>query len=260
MLQYTLLSIRQQLEQPHLVRVNISRCPYLFDAGIDSVPAWLASSECELRFVENTGPYRKLLPTLEDALDSDIIVTFDDDVLYGPEWLRQILESARAHPDTIVCSRARRIPQLLGVADLGYAAWGRVRRRTRGLRIVPIGCGGVAYRKRLLDSDMIRDKSFMDIAPTADDLWFRAASWRMGVEVLVEPSIDSGNRYVLQPESLTSDNIGLDRRVPPLVDLFARRALAVLGVAKGRNDHAWRAIKARWPIPRTLEARQVHES
>lgn len=108
LLKYTLASLLDQEYKADRILVNISREAYLLDEGIPEQPSWLeamAGRGVEVHWVANTGPYRKLLPALEQAREEDLVITCDDDVIYGPGWLGSLLEAAQGHPDSVVCGR-----------------------------------------------------------------------------------------------------------------------------------------------------------
>ena len=39
----------------------------------------------------NTGPYRKIFPALINSVDDDILIYADDDVIYGANWLSELI-------------------------------------------------------------------------------------------------------------------------------------------------------------------------
>jgi len=42
---------------------------------------------------DNTGPYRKLIPALREAEPDDLIVTADDDIFSGRDWLQGLIKA-----------------------------------------------------------------------------------------------------------------------------------------------------------------------
>jgi hypothetical protein len=80
------------------IYVYLSENPYLLDRGFKKVPEWLTelvdSNKVSVKFVENTGPYRKLLPLLEEKWNSDeIIITVDDDTEYNPKLVETMVDT-----------------------------------------------------------------------------------------------------------------------------------------------------------------------
>jgi hypothetical protein len=241
---YMLESLKKQSLKPDMLFLNISREAYLNDDGIKEIPSWLNESFIKINWVRNTGSYRKLLPAIEKVNDNDIFVTADDDVLYGPNWLKSLVELAGKYPDHIVCARARQIKKnIFGVCQ-NYANWRIATSKNHGLWLLPIGCGGILYRKYLLDLNFLTDPIFKKIAPINDDLWFRMASLRKKVSVIVSPEIDSESVFLLHKKGLQEFNLNYkDRNIfQKLLEKSIRPVRDWLGINNTKNDYVWSKI------------------
>lgn len=241
------ISLANQDHPPDRIVLNVSRAPYLLDAGIDdnATLAWAQNvPSLSLQWVDNTGPYRKLLPILERCNSDDLLVTADDDVIYGRHWLGQLVACAEQHPDAIACGLARRPQRNLFGRLQGYMAWPLVMPGTVGLGLVPIGVAGVAYRPMLLDRGWLRDPQRSVIAPTTDDLWFAESARRKGTPVAVAPGVHAQVHRIAHPDTLFRLN-GAARhhgaRGPSRLKL---RLKSQAGIACCTNDTNYRAIQA----------------
>lgn len=121
--------------------------------------------------------YKKLIPALRD-FPEDIIVTIDDDILYHADMLRDLLRTHKQIPNAVISHRVRRINP-----DKPYRKWHKYRwfnflfkRIHAGYRNLQTGVGGCLYPPHCLKSEMLDEKLFTEIAPTADDIWFWAAA------------------------------------------------------------------------------------
>lgn len=237
-------SLGRQSRPPDRIVLHVSRAPYLLDTGIDD-PArldWAKSIPgMEVSWVENTGPYRKLLPSVARASAEDIIVTADDDVFYGEDWLQALLHAAEAYPDAIACGRARRPGRTVLGRDLGYWAWPFVRPGTLATGLVPVGIAGVAYRPRLLDLEWLRDGNWRELAATTDDLWFAEALLRLGTPVLVARGVESHVEPMSHPTTLFAMNGGNEWHDFPA--RMRRRVMSRLGIPCCANDVNYRRVK-----------------
>lgn len=230
MLLYTLMSLQQQSRKPDRIVVNVSREAYLSDEGIETLPAWLQQDGVEVNWVPNTGPYRKLLPLINQCSDADRIVTVDDDVLYHSGWLSALLELDEAHPDHLVCTRARRMKRgLFGWKR--YAHWRVVKQRTSAMNLMPTGSGGILYKRSLLDMTFLTDPQAQALAPTTDDLWFRMAGMRKGTRVLVDPEAGRENIFLKHNKGL--EEVNKKKKGRPLID-------KIKGGKSGLNDSSWK--------------------
>lgn len=182
-------SILNQNPPPARVFLYLSQAPWLLDSGVRDVPdtlhALVAASRGRLvvGFVENTGPYRKILPWLaEHGQSGRLVVTADDDTIYPQGWLAGLLAAWRpglavahsAHP--VVVRGGRLVP---------YGQWFKAALVSPALHVLPIGKDGVLYRAADFPPDVLDVATALRIAPSGDDLWLRWHLARAGVSVAV---------------------------------------------------------------------------
>jgi hypothetical protein len=174
--------------RPVELHLFLSRQSYLLDRGFPRLPPGLKRRlirsrlrpglRLTLRWVANTGPYRKLLPLIEGlsaeqrACDPWLI-TADDDTLYPRDWLIRLLAAQERH-DCVVAFRGR----LMAVAEgaiLPYRGWqvAGPELLEPSLLTVPTGKDGICYRLSQLDSRVLDHGTALRIAGHADDLWFK---------------------------------------------------------------------------------------
>ncbi|MCS5931212.1 glycosyltransferase [Klebsiella pneumoniae subsp. pneumoniae] len=64
----------------------------------------------KIKYVKNTGPYRKILPAIKNAELDDVLVYADDDVVYDYKWLSSLISSFEKNERKyVVASRVRKI-------------------------------------------------------------------------------------------------------------------------------------------------------
>ena len=125
---YTLESLLRQEVKADKIFLNISKNPYLIDKGITQYPKWLIElvddNKVEIKIVENIGPYRKLIPIINELKNEDNIVICDDDVIYEKNWLKILVEKSAKFPSDIVCMHSRKIKRLFnGFITSSYLYW-----------------------------------------------------------------------------------------------------------------------------------------
>ena len=91
-------------------------------------------------------------------------------------WIKDLINASELHKNKIIASRGRIIKKTFYGNYKNYRQWNVVKREMDGLDIIPIGCGGILYRKRFLDLNFTNDKKFLEISSTSDDLWFKYAA------------------------------------------------------------------------------------
>lgn len=241
----TIESILSQSFAPNRFVLNLSEEPYLLDSGIQTSDPRLGDIPIEIQFTKNTGPYRKLLPLIFEAPDDVIVVTIDDDVLFHPTWLESLTNLARVHADKVVCTRARQVARNLFGSCRSYLRWNPIGEFKAGIDLLPIGYGGIAYRKPLLNLDWLADEEFMTIAPTTDDFWFRAASLLSGANVVVAPQLGSMIDEQQETESLSDSNLtrGATSSLEWTRNLARNLTLGEMGATLTKNDEARKRIR-----------------
>lgn len=108
---------------------------------------------------------------------------------------------------------------------------------------MPIGCAGIVYSKNSLDLDVLRDKMYLEIAPTADDLWFRASSMKRMVPVFVDPDIGRMNGYIHHGMGLLNMNLTCNKNNNVLLSKVLQKVKGYLGLPVIGNDYSWKMIK-----------------
>ena len=165
----------------------------------DKVILWLAESEfpqkesslpeeilalteqgLEIKWCENYRSYKKLIPALLMYPEA-VIVTADDDAIYGKDWLKQLYDSyLQCNEKMIHCHRITKVfcpDNRFHIISASKSLWS-----------IPTylhkltGLGGVLYPPHSLHEKVL-DPRFLTIAPTNDDLWFWAMAVMNGVRI-----------------------------------------------------------------------------
>ena len=248
-----LSSLLLQSRLPDQVNLWVSDQPYLRDKGIsdsgaikeliDSLPEATRNRVC-VRWVANTGPYRKLIPVLRQAGPDDVIVTADDDIFYGRNWLSGLVAAYEDAGGKPVAARVRtKRTNFLG-KKTSYLFWNLINqpKTVEDGFIVTFG-GGVVLTRAMFREQDIADDSFLNVAPTADDLWYSKLLRLNHNEVVVVPSLLKELNFIQHNDGLTNHNW------PKVVSLFHKIRLRVwdryagfLGVAVCGNDVAYGEI------------------
>jgi hypothetical protein len=130
----------------------------------------------EIKFVENDlKSHKKYFYALNQYPD-DVIVTFDDDVIYSPTVLRTLIKLSEKFPFSIICNEGRRIT----IGEEGimpYDKWEQLNKFTGpSYNISFIGVGGVLYPPGSLHKETLNNEVFQNFCLSADDLWLKTMS------------------------------------------------------------------------------------
>lgn len=191
----TIESVFQQTRRPHRVLLWLDDASF---AGRELTPGLerLRARGLEIRTCEDTRSYKKLLPALAENPDATI-VTIDDDCFYPPRWLELLLDASQAHPGAVVYHRGRAMVRVGASRLAPYADWPLA--ATGDVDVVPTGVGGVLYPPGCFrDDEVLNVQRARELCPTADDLWFRAMTLRVGTRVVQVPQalvVDEGDLF-----------------------------------------------------------------
>ena len=139
----------------------------------------------DIRFVEDLGPHTKLIPALKDFPEA-IIVTIDDDYMYPYDLLERLVRAHEAHPGAVCCSHSRMMNNNQGGYLLPYDSFEMCFPDTDYLSnsLLAEGFGGVLYPPHSLSEEVFNYEQLRKLAPSADDLWFKAMELLAGTPVV----------------------------------------------------------------------------
>lgn len=147
----------------------------------------LESRGLTIRLTEDYGAHTKYYPyctSLSQAHGSPLaLVTADDDIIYPTDWLRSIMQaSAEDSEPTIVAHRAHQMKISDGVI-YPYLSWALGAGTVQASYMnVATGVCGVYYPLEFVLQVANRwGLQFLDLAPSADDLWLHSRAVLLGI-------------------------------------------------------------------------------
>lgn len=249
-----LVSLLLQSRLPDQINLWVSKDAYLRDQGIADVDIINKIMETlpeegrklvSVRWVTNIGPYRKLIPILREAEMEDVIVTADDDIFYGVNWLSGLLTKYSESGGKPVAARVRAKKLNFLGKKTSYLYW-RLLDQPKVLAddfVVTFGGGAVLTRAMFRERD-IRDDSFLKVAPTADDLWYSKLMRRNNNDVIVVPSLIKELSFIQHNDGLINQNF------PSVTSLLKKiryriwdKLAGFFGVPVSGNDLAYANIE-----------------
>lgn len=134
----------------------------------------------EIMYCKDIRSYKKLIPALK-AFPEDVIITFDDDVIYEFDLLEKFILSYKENPSFIYCGRMHKMQFDKKGCLLPYSQWKWNQNEVEAsLLNFPTGVGGILYPPQSLDDEVFNESVFMDICKYADDIWFKAMAIKKG--------------------------------------------------------------------------------
>lgn len=152
-----------------------------FPGGESDLPADLrqliAEGRLALRWCPaDLKPHKKYFWAFQEYPD-DLIVTIDDDLLYGPTLLERLVDSYLLFPDAISATRVH----LMAVDEEGkllpYNDWPQetdASLHEPSMQLFSTNGAGALYPPHLLDASMLDEEAIRATCLSADDVWLKA--------------------------------------------------------------------------------------
>lgn len=135
----------------------------------------LCNRGLQIEFCKNLRSYNKLIPTLQQY-PASIVITVDDDVLYPEDLVERLYKAYIKDPGKVYFYRGHKMVVTNGNLQ-PYNSWKfETELDEPSLLNFPTGVGGVLYTMNLLDEEVLNVENFTNLAPLADDVWFKAMS------------------------------------------------------------------------------------
>ncbi|MBQ6750222.1 MAG: hypothetical protein IJR02_05560 [Bacteroidaceae bacterium] len=180
----------------------------------------------EIRFVKDIRSYKKLIPALAEFPQANII-TVDDDIIYPIDMVELLMKAHQRHPAAICAIASRKIELNPDGTFCPYNSFlfENPAKDECSFYYIPEGFGGVLYPPHALHEEVSDEAKFMSLAPTADDLWWKA------MELLNKTPVVQIHRYwdlwdwyiineTVQKGGLHNLNLGEHRNDAQLKALF----------------------------------------
>ena len=178
----TIESLMQQSLKPDRIVLCLAKSEF----SESSLPFTLKNQRergLEILFCdENLRSYKKFYYTLQKYPD-DLILTVDDDFIYPIDTVDSLYRAYLEEPEVIHCNRAHQMQLNKSGSLLPYRKWKFDKVPDEAtLSTFPTGVGGVLYSPGSLDDTVMDKKTFLKLAPTADDVWLKAMSLKKSVK------------------------------------------------------------------------------
>lgn len=176
----TLQSILKQSRLPDKIFLYLSEEPYILDDGFSNKkitnPSLLKlvtdTSIINVKWVKNTGSYRKLIPLLQEKWGEDcIIITIDDDTVYVNTLIDNLVSGYNEHK-CVVGFRGF-TPLFDNISNFDYHK--RDKLQQLSLYNFLTGVGGILYTPDFFKKTknlIFNEEVYLNTCDKQDDIWF----------------------------------------------------------------------------------------
>jgi hypothetical protein len=159
----------------------------------------------EIAYCEDLRSYTKLIPSLKRFPEA-CIITVDDDLAYRPDLLEKLIRSHISHPSDICASRIHRIVLDAAGRPVPYDNWNLCFEECpeENNLVFFTGCGGVLYPPDCFPEEVFNREVYLNVCPSADDVWFNAMRLLGGIRVTKVYSPTRKGDYLELPSSFVN--------------------------------------------------------
>ncbi len=167
----------------------------------------------------DTGSHKRYLNTIQDNPDAAVIM-FDDDIIYDEDTVEVLYKAHLKHPNAVIGVRAHRITFEEDGSPSSYSLWENscddyldVER----MDLFATSGAGTLLPPNCLPAEAFDEDLIMELAPTADDIWFKFMELITNTPVvvarkytglnLIEKSQDASTLYGLNRLSNGNDAV-----------------------------------------------------
>lgn len=146
----------------------------------------LCDKGLEIRFCKDLRSHKKYYFALQEQREKELVITFDDDLIYPEDSIERLYKTHKQFPDCIVCNRAQCCTEQngrLGKYD-SWAVFATVGTKKPSSRLFPSTGGGTLYPYQSVSEEAFNEEAMRATSFTADDLWMRFMSAKKGTKII----------------------------------------------------------------------------
>ena len=181
---YVIASLLNQTMKPDKIILWLAE-PQFPDKKLPRIFKKLQACGVEVKFCpENLGPHTKYFYALQEYPE-DLILTFDDDIIYRDFIIETLYKSYLEHPDCVSAMRVT-VMNLMPDGSFSFPLWYREPDNSKGQEshsFFATGVAGALYPPHSFSDEVFNVKAMMKLCPRADDTWLKIMEVMHGVKV-----------------------------------------------------------------------------
>lgn len=195
----------------------------------------------EVRFREDLKPHTKYFYAMQEFRDS-LIITVDDDILYRPKLVGDLLSAYERHSDCVICTRAHYMKMANGHL-LPYNDWDYESSYCNqpSYALFATGVGGVLYDPRMFPAETFNKNAIKELSLKQDDVWLKFMELRAGIKTLAIPATKT--KYLVgiwggEKVNLNSSNVHEHANDTYIRNVISHYKIDLGVIADAARDHS----------------------
>lgn len=223
---YTIKSLMIQTMRPDRIVVWLAeeqfpehKLPYCFEM--------LTAKGLEIRYCQDLRSHKKYFYMLQEQKADELVITFDDDIIYNPLSVERAYKKHLQYPTAIVANETKIIGFKTNGDILPYSRWKKAPygNNKPNIQNSVMSGSGCLYPYGIWPKEMFDVKLHRRLAPTADDLWitFCAIHYSIPIVCVDIPAHTYTNVNMSQNENLSKVNClgtGNDDTILSMLDYY----------------------------------------
>lgn len=169
---YSIKSIMLQTYPPDRIVLWLAESDFPTKEIPDSLMPFIGHG-LEIRFCEDLRSHKKYYYALQEQKENELVITFDDDIIYHPHTIERLITEYSRHPDCVICSLAHEMIFDVSGQVADYHKWKTTGDGNHQLSnfYAPLTGSGCLYPYAALSKEAFDIDKIKCLAFTADDLW-----------------------------------------------------------------------------------------
>ncbi len=138
-------------------------------------------------WTDDKRSHKKYYYSLQGQRGNELVITYDDDIIYEKDSIEKLIKAHRCFPDCIICNRGQEILRTDDGVMKPYNQWrlnSKIGVYEPTMDVMPSTGGGCLYPYGAVPSITFDWELARKNALTADDLWMRFCSYSRGTKVV----------------------------------------------------------------------------
>ena len=169
---YAILSIILQTERPDRIILWLAREQFPEETVPDNLRD-LCQYGLEIRFCDDLRSHKKYYYALQEQNRDEVVITFDDDIIYHPHTIERLIKKHNEFPDCIVCSQVHVMTFQRDGSIKPYNQWDSYQEGmfNPNVDFMPLTGSGCLYPYKTMPNITFDKHKIRNYAFSADDLW-----------------------------------------------------------------------------------------